>query len=144
MLRKLFFAIGLSTGIGLFAGVDTARAAPFTTAAEIKPILAATRANWISVREYDGQDLLYVTHLWAWRCGLSGIRIGVNGAAPQDWPLPECHLDLAAPNSILEQDGLPYRSYPLKSIESISIELLYDDQTEETLTVGRNGAPLSP
>jgi len=119
------------------------QAASFTTAAEVKPILAVTRANWISVREFNGQDLLYVTHLWSWRCGLEEIRIGVNGAEPEIWPLPECHLDHAAPNSILEGDGNPYRRYPLQSIETIRIDLRYDDQSEESLTVNRLGQPVS-
>jgi len=120
----------------------TLQAAQFTTAAEVKPILAVTKANWISVREFNGQDLLYVTHLWAWRCGLNEIRIGINGADPEVWPLPPCHLDQAAPNGILEGDGDPYRRYPLKSIESVRIEIVYDDQTGESLTVNRLGQPI--
>jgi hypothetical protein len=122
----------------------SAQAAPFTTAAEVKPILLATKGNWVSVREFDGEDLLYVTHLWSWRCGLSGMRIGINGALPEARVVPPCHLDLATPNAILEHDGLPFRRYPLQSITRISIDLLFDDETVETITVNRAGQPVSP
>lgn len=132
----------LALGCGIW--VSPAAASSFTTAAEVKPILGMTKSNWISVREFDGQDLLYVTHLWAWRCGLQGIRIGINGAPPENWPLPECHMDQASPNAILETDGNPYRSYPLKSIERVTIDVFYDDQTVETLTVNRLGQPIDP
>jgi len=141
-MLRMFSVMAL--GAGVFAPSDQAAAGPFTTAGEVKPILAATRANWVSVREYQGQDLLYVTHLWSWRCGLDAIRIGINGAAPQNWPLPDCHLDQAAPNAILEGDGPPYKAYPLQSIQNISIDVFYDDQTVETLTVDRQGHPISP
>ncbi|UWQ52713.1 hypothetical protein [Leisingera caerulea] len=114
----------------------------FTTATEVKPILSATRANWIHVREFNGQDLLYVTHLWSWRCGLAQVRLGVNGAAPEIWPLPECHLDEGFPNMIKEEDGMPYRSYPLGSIQQIAVEVTFDDLTVESLAFGRDGQPL--
>ena len=114
----------------------------FTTATEVKPILSTTRANWIHVREFNGQDLLYVTHLWSWRCGLAQVRLGVNGAAPEIWPLPECHLDEGFPNMIKEEDGMPYRSYPLGSIQQIAVEVTFDDLTVESLAFGRDGQPL--
>ncbi|UWQ48639.1 hypothetical protein K3720_11915 [Leisingera caerulea] len=114
----------------------------FTTATEVKPILSATRANWIHVREFNGQDLLYVTHLWSWRCGLAQVRLGVNGAAPEIWPLPKCHLDEGFPNMIKEEDGMPYRSYPLGSIQQIAVEVTFDDLTVESLAFGRDGQPL--
>ncbi|UWQ61539.1 hypothetical protein K3723_11730 [Leisingera caerulea] len=114
----------------------------FTTATEVKPILSATRANWIHVREFNGQDLLYVTHLWSWRCGLAQVRLGVNGVAPEIWPLPECHLDEGFPNMIKEEDGMPYRSYPLGSIQQIAVEVTFDDLTVESLAFGRDGQPL--
>ncbi|KIC07838.1 hypothetical protein RA19_22200 [Leisingera sp. ANG-M1] len=114
----------------------------FTTATEVKPILAATRANWIHVREFNGQDLLYVTHLWSWRCGLAQVKLGVNGHPLEIWPLPDCHLDEGFPNMIKAEDGQPYRSYPLGSIQQIAVEVTYDDLSVEGYVFGRNGQPL--
>lgn len=111
----------------------------FTTAVEIKPILGATRGNWIAVREYGGQDVLYVTHLWSWRCGLVQMKIGLNGAAPEVWDMPPCHEDQPAPNMIGETDGLPYRSFVLGSIEKIDVELTYDDLSVESHSYDRAG-----
>jgi hypothetical protein len=111
----------------------------FTSALEVKPILNATRANWIAVREFDGQDLVYVTHLWAWRCGLAELRIGLNGEMPQIWDLPDCHLDQPVPNVIADDDGLPYRVFPLGSIEQVEVVLTYDDLTTATAKYDRQG-----
>lgn len=101
----------------------------FITATEVRPILEATRMAWIATRDWEGQQLLYVTHLWSWRCGLAQIEIGVNGAAPEVWPLPACHLDQAAPNVILDGDGLPYRAFPPGSLTRIEVRVTYDDLT---------------
>lgn len=114
----------------------------FTTALEVKPILAATQGNWIHVRDFNGQDLLYVTHLWSWRCGLAQIRLAVNGGTPEVWPLPTCHLDEGFPNMIKAEDGLPYRGYPSGEIQRVTVEVTYDDLSTETLAFGRNGQVL--
>jgi len=114
----------------------------FLTALEVKPILAATRGNWIAVREFDGQDLIYVTHIWSWRCGLVALHVGLNGATPEPWPLPDCHEDTNAPNAVLPDDGLPYRTFPLGSVETITVELIYDDLTVERVSFNRKGALL--
>lgn len=111
----------------------------FTTATEVKPILNATRGNWILVREFDGKDLLYVTHLWAWRCGLLEIRVGINGSEPEVWPMPECHLDQASPAAILDSDGLPYREFALGSIALIEVQLTYDDLSTDGAKFNRQG-----
>ncbi|MEO9780190.1 MAG: hypothetical protein ABJH07_13230 [Sedimentitalea sp.] len=111
----------------------------FTTALEVKPILNATRGNWITLREYDGKDLVYVTHLWAWRCGLLEMRVGINGNTPELWPMPDCHLDQAAPGAILDTDGLPYRGYALGSVALIEIQLTYDDLTTAGAKYNREG-----
>lgn len=114
----------------------------FTTAVEVKPILGATRGNWVAVREFNGQDLLYVTHLWSWRCGLAQVRLGINGAPPEVWPLPSCHADQPSPNMILEQDGLPYRSFGLGTVNVIDVELTYDDLTTETAQFERSAVKM--
>ncbi len=104
----------------------------FTTATEVKPILAATKGNWVAIRDYDGQDLVYVTHLWAWRCGLHQMRYAINGGEMQVWPLPPCHENTNAPNAITDSDGLPYASFAAGSIQSIRVELLFDDLSEDS------------
>lgn len=101
----------------------------FTTAVEVKPILDATKGSWVAVREYDGKDLLYITHLWSWRCGLAAVAISVNDEPMQNWPLPACHAQTATPNAILQEDGLPYLSMRLGSVEKITIQVVYDDLT---------------
>jgi hypothetical protein len=109
----------------------------FTTAAEVKPIMQATKGNWVAVREYDGHDLLYVTHIWAWRCGLHAMAISVNGETMQNWPLPECHMKYTTPGAILEEDGTPFLRMRLGSIETIEIQIVYDDLTIEAATFER-------
>ncbi|MBD3663673.1 hypothetical protein H9Q16_07050 [Sulfitobacter sp. TSTF-M16] len=110
----------------------------FTTATEIKPILNATKNSWVAVREFDGKDLLYVTHLWGWRCGLSAMAISVNDEPMQNWPLPPCHTEYATPNAILDEDGLPYLSLRLKAVEKIDIQIVYDDLSMDTATFRRS------
>ncbi|QFT59308.1 hypothetical protein FIU94_10770 [Sulfitobacter sp. THAF37] len=109
----------------------------FTTAAEVKPILNATRGNWVALREYDGKDLLYVTHLWSWRCGLSALAISVNDEPMQNWPLPPCHGDTATPNAILEADGLPYLSLRGGGVARVTVQIVYDDLSMDAQTFQR-------
>ena len=98
---RLIFAGLLGLVMALPAG------AQMQTTAEVKPILQITKGNWVAVREYDGKDLLYVTHLFGWRCGLAAMAISVNGETMQNWPLPPCHMQYATPNALLADDGLP-------------------------------------
>ena len=103
----------------------------FTTAGEIKQIIGMTKGNWVAVREYNGQDLLYVTHLLSWRCGMHQIRYSLNDGQMQVWPMPQCYEGTNAPNAIKTEDGLPYVAQPLGSIQSVRVELLFDDLTED-------------
>jgi len=114
----------------------------FLTATEVKPILAATRASWIAVREWEGQDLIYFTHLLSWRCGLYEIRYSVNGGAQKLWPVPACDPATHAVGVI--PDGVSiYTELPLRSVDSVQVELLYDDLSTESAEFNR-GAVLIP
>ncbi|MEP3946517.1 hypothetical protein [Ascidiaceihabitans sp.] len=115
----------------------------FTTATEVKPILNVTRGNWIAVREWDGQDLVYVTHLWAWRCGLAQIEVSVNDAGFAVWPMPACHTGTAQPNSVTDSDGLPYAVFARQSVANLSVRVTYDDLTVDEARFER-GAILIP
>lgn len=103
----------------------------FLTALEVRPILTATKPNWVALRDWQGQDLLYVTQILSWRCGLVALRVGINGGAPQVWPLPECRVDTAQPAAILDGDTV-YQAYPAGTIQEITVELTYDDLTTDT------------
>lgn len=109
----------------------------FTTATEVKPILTATKSAWVAVREYEGRDLVYVTQILSWRCGLAGMTLSINGAPPEIWDLPPCHIDTAAPNALTPEDGLPFRAYPLGAVQSITVTLTYDDLTTDTAQFAR-------
>lgn len=139
--------IDMSDGFGTD---ETAEAAPqyvaepqvslgkFTTALEVKPILSTTKASWMAVREYDGQDLLYFTHLMSWRCGLLAVNYSVNGESMREWPLPACHDEAGWANAITPEDGLVYGTYALGSVQSVAIELIFDDLTRDSANFARN------
>lgn len=111
----------------------------FTTAAEVKPILGMTQQNWVAVRDFNGQDYLYFTHLLAWRCGLWDIQFGLNGApADQIFAMEPCNVDTAQPNALADVENyLPYLIFPPGSVESVTVTLTYDDGTSETATFAR-------
>ncbi|WP_415182983.1 hypothetical protein [Phaeovulum sp.] len=126
------------TVLGVFiawGGVGAAQ--DFTTAAEVRPILAMTRANWVSLREYRGADIINFTHILGWRCGLSSIRYGLNGApATQVFKMEPCHTGSAQPNAITS-DAV-YVKQPLGSVKSISVVVGYDDGSAERAEFQRN------
>jgi len=106
----------------------------FTTAIEVRPILEMTKANWVAVRPYEGEDWLYFTHLLSWRCGLWEIRYGIN-EAPAETPvrLEPCYEDTTQPNALQNLVAYPiHATFPMGSVDSITVAIVYDDGTEDT------------
>ena len=110
----------------------------FTTASEIKSILPYTKAQWIAVRPYEGNDLLYFTNILAWRCGMHEIRWAVNGGALQALDMEPCYLEEPTPNALKVVDGvLPYVTLPIQSVETVHIEILFDDLSTDAADYAR-------
>ncbi len=130
------FATDEQAETGLVAEPQTP-SGKFTTATEVRPILSATKASWVAVRDWDGRDLVYVTQIWSWRCGLLQLKIGINGAPPEIWPLPGCHMEMPMPSVMLPEDGLPYRDFAPGSVQTIEVEITYDDLTTDSATFQR-------
>lgn len=126
-----------------FVAEDQTPSGKFLSATEVRPILGMTKGNWIAVREFNGQDLLYVTHLLSWRCGLHQIEYALNDGPYEVWPMEPCYADEAAPNAIKADDMLPYKSFELNSIETVRIRLLYDDLQTEEAEFNRSGVQIN-
>ncbi|MGH1464177.1 MAG: hypothetical protein ACRBBQ_02350 [Cognatishimia sp.] len=137
MFRSVFISIAAATLLTSGAlsaqervAEDQAPSGKFLTATEVKPILTATKANWIAVREWEGQDLIYFTHLLSWRCGLYEVRYSVNGGPQQLWPIPECDPVTHAVG-VIPEDAEIYLTLPLQTVATVEIEVLYDDLTTD-------------
>ncbi|MEM6941795.1 MAG: hypothetical protein AAF943_13210 [Pseudomonadota bacterium] len=109
----------------------------FTTAAEVKPILSATKGNWVVLRAYEDKDWLYITHLWSWRCGLKAIAVSLNDEPMQNWPIPPCYEGTPTPNAIRPEDGLPYLTLRLNGVQTITLQIVYDDLSMDVARFSR-------
>lgn len=131
----------LSAGLLALAALAVPAAAPaqdFTTSAEVKPILAMTKSSWVVLSSRGGQDLLYFTHLESWRCGIAEIRYSVNSAALDRVRETEpCYRGTAQPNALRLQGHLPYVAFPAGSVQSVTVELRYDDGSRDRIEVSR-------
>ena len=137
MLRR--DRVGLMGAVALLLMAPAAQGQTFTTAAEVKPILTMTKANWIAVRPWDGNDLLYFTNALAWRCGVSEIRYGVNGAPAETvLAMEPCYEGEAMPNALkLDGDIMPYVVLPLDSVATVDVVVVFDDGSEEPASYER-------
>lgn len=97
---------------------------------QIKQILDLTKANWVSFRDWNGQQLIYFTHLESWKCGIDFVFYGLNdGPLDQMWELDAC--DPANPNAVLKDK--PYIELPLNSVQFIKVQLIYPDGTKSSV-----------
>ncbi|MBO6508828.1 MAG: hypothetical protein JJ866_14895 [Roseibium sp.] len=97
---------------------------------QIKQILDLTKTSWVSFRDWQGQQLIYFTHLESWKCGIDYVFYGLNGGPlDQMWELDEC--DPSNPNAVLKDK--PYIELPAGSTQSISVQLIFPDGTKSAV-----------
>ena len=142
MINRLLVVLAAAGGLASpawaeFQAEDQTPSGKFTTAGEIKMILTATKPNWVAVRLYDGQDIVYFTQLLSWRCGFHQVKYAINDGPMQTYDLPPCHLDLAAPNSLIDNEAMPIMGLAPESVQSLSIEILYDDLSTDSASYQR-------
>ncbi|MBV7409584.1 hypothetical protein [Maritimibacter sp. DP1N21-5] len=119
------------------AGLAVSLLATGASAQDAKQILDLTKSNWVAVRPYDGQDLLYFTNLLAWRCGLDGIRYAVNGEGLSRLETEPCYDDEVAPNAI-KADGIqPYLAFPQGSVKRVTVEVRFPDGSTQVMDYAR-------
>ena len=126
--------LALITALTL-GSVGAASAQGLSTADQVRPILQMTAAQWIGVREWDGQDLVYFTHLLPFRCGLESIRYAINDATELSlFPAEPCppEQDGATFATIDAEAYLPYLTFPLGSVETVAVSITYDDGGVQT------------
>lgn len=123
---SIVFALGLALPLPL---ASPATAQGFTTSAQVKPILELIRPQWVAIRPYEGQDLLYMTTLLTYRCGIEQIRFSFNNGDLQVWEGEPCYRDEASPMALKMETHLPYAVAPLDSLQTVTINLLFDDGT---------------
>jgi hypothetical protein len=87
-------------------------------------ILDMTRGSWAYFRDYNGRQLVYFTHLEAYRCGIAAVRYSINtDALDRDWMLQPC--DRKKPHHITTDK--PYIALPLGAAKSITVQLTFKD-----------------
>lgn len=105
----------------------------FLTAAEVRPMLDATKSRWVELREFNGKDVLSFENVLAWRCGLDGMFYSVNGGGEKRWQ-EGCYENEVSPNA---QKQLPYVELPLGSVQSVTVRLKYDDGSADSASFQR-------
>ncbi len=99
-------------------------------------VLDMTRGSWAYFRDYNGRQLIYFTHLEAYKCGISSVSYSLNSdALDKIWKLQSC--DLKNPHNVTTDK--PYISLPLGTAKSITVQLTFNDGAKSKIVrIGSN------
>jgi hypothetical protein len=102
---------------------------PTMAPAQMRAALEATAHQWIAFRNWQGRQLVYFTHLVAWKCAIDEIRYVVNGRGLSErFPLPACNPQ--DPFRVDAEKDTIFLSFAPGEVSEISIRLVYGDGTE--------------
>lgn len=117
-----------AASVAIFLGVLPGSAMAFDVMdpKAIAPILDMTKANWVALRSWEGDELLYFTQIESWRCAVAGVSYAVNGGAWLTWNLAPCQVGTPSPNA-LPEDHLPFIKLPADLLRDITIRVEMTD-----------------
>ena len=94
---------------------------------QMKKLLNLTQNSWVSFRDFNGKQLIYFTHLEAYRCGIKEVRYSLNtDDLDKVWELDSCESEGI---SSIKKD-LVYLRLPLGTAKSIAVQLVFIDGTK--------------
>lgn len=92
-----------------------------------KSIMEMTKPSWVSFREFNGETLLYFTHLMSWRGGISRIYYGLDREQPDtELKFPQ-HQGVGTAR--ITEDVPTYIKIPYE-VKFVTVRVVYYDQTE--------------
>lgn len=99
-----------------------------------KNVMNLTKKTWVQFRNYDGKQLLYFTHFFAWKCAIKEVHYSINSKElSETLTLPECNPD--APFDVDPIKHTVYKTYPLGHANQVTVQIIYSDDTKsETLS----------
>jgi hypothetical protein len=92
-----------------------------------KSILEMTKPAWVSLRDFNGETLLYFTQLMSWRSGISRIFYGVNKDVPDTEFVFPLHRGVGT--SQISEDVPTYIKLPYE-VRFVTVQVTYFDQTQ--------------
>ena len=100
---------------------------------QMKQVIGMTRASWVALRDWNGRQLVYFTHLISYRCGLREVRYSINAGLPdKTFPLPECNPDM--PFSVPKKAKI-WISLPPETVKSIAVQVTFKDGSQSDINV---------
>lgn len=125
---------GLAIAMGaLTAAAFAARAQqPMMAPAQMRAALEATGHQWIAFRNWQGRQLVYFTHLVAWKCAIGEVRYVINGRGlSETFPLPACNRQ--NPFVVDAEKDRIFLSFAPGEVTEIGIQLTYGDGTSSAV-----------
>lgn len=95
-----------------------------------KHVLNLTKTGWVQFRDFNGQQLIYFTHLESYRCGIKAVHYSLDGdALDREWKLQPC--DPRNPHAITTNK--PYITLPPGRAKSISVQVTFSDGSKSDI-----------
>ena len=104
---------------------------------QARQVLQQTQSNWVALRPYDGEVIVYFTQLVTSAIALKEIRYGIDTTTPdQNFPLP---LEPRAFPSLIHADTKIFLQEP-PDTQYVSVQLVYADGSKSDVHTYRKGA----